>query len=38
MERRDWGERGDFRKVTVTLPPTMYDAAMVRALIRALLG
>jgi hypothetical protein len=26
MEKRDWGERGDFRKVTVTLPPEVYDA------------
>ena len=26
MEKRDWGERGDFRKVTVTLPPDVYDA------------
>jgi hypothetical protein len=26
MEKRDWGERGDFRKVTVTLPPVIYDA------------
>jgi len=22
----NWGERGDFRKVTVTLPPEVYDA------------
>jgi|ERR1017187_1444025 hypothetical protein len=26
MGKRDWGERGDFRKVTVTLPPEVYDA------------
>jgi hypothetical protein len=26
MDKRDWGERGDFRKVTVTLPPDVYDA------------
>jgi hypothetical protein len=26
MNKRDWGERGDFRKVTVTLPPDVYDA------------
>jgi hypothetical protein len=26
MEKRAWGERGDFRKVTVTLPPEVYDA------------
>ena len=26
MEQHAWGERGDFRKVTVTLPPAVYDA------------
>ena len=26
MEKRSWGDRGDFRKVTVTLPPEVYDA------------
>ena len=27
MEKQvPWGERGDFRKVTVTLPPDVYDA------------
>jgi hypothetical protein len=26
MKKSDWGERGNFRKVTVTLPPEVYDA------------
>ena len=26
MEKHAWGDRGDFRKVTVTLPPGVYDA------------
>jgi hypothetical protein len=26
MEKHQWGDRGDFRKVTVTLPPEVYDA------------
>ena len=38
MDKRDWGERGDFRKVTVTLPPDLYDALVRESALRKSAG
>lgn len=38
MDKRDWGERGDFRKVTVTLPPDLYDALVQESALRKSAG
>lgn len=38
MEKRGWGERGDFRKVTVTLPPDLYDALVTESALRKSAG
>jgi len=37
-DKGDWGERGDFRKVTVTLPPDLYDALVTESALRKSAG